>query len=92
MKITPDELSVIRDAVAPFDTASNRAAYREGRFPRAEATRDIDTRYRWDLFHAAGGWRLSAPLYDRGCNDSHIDTALRAIVPPLSADSCEVTA
>ena len=36
-------------------------------------------RFRWDALHASGF--KTAPLYSAGLNDSHIDTALRRIVP-----------
>lgn len=86
MKITSDIVEVMRQRIAPLDTEETRQAYREGRFPRADAVKDLDTRYRWDLWHAArcidvikveNGW------YPEGINDKHIDTALRRIVRPL---------
>jgi hypothetical protein len=38
-------------------------------------------RYRWDLYHAACDRKLIDPMlvYRDGLNDSHLDTALRAI-------------
>jgi hypothetical protein len=83
MKVSPDQLSILRGAIAPLDSSELRARYRAGDFPRADAVKDLDKRYRWDLLHAAGSWRLTSPLYENGCNDAHIDTALRAIVPAL---------
>lgn len=82
-RIGPVEVAIIRDAIAPLDTADNRAAYREGRFPRAEQCRDVNLRYRWDLFWAA--CRAVPSLYDvvNAYRDAHVDTALRAIVAPL---------
>ena len=86
MKVTPDQLTAVRERIAPLDTAERRQAYREGRFPRADKVRDLDMRYRWDLYYAA---RVSDVL-DRwgggdgeGLTDAHIDTALRRIIPPL---------
>lgn len=86
MKVPPATLEAMRDAIAPLDTAEARGCYSRGAFPRAELVKDLDRRYRWDLLHAAmsGSW-ICAELYDAaGCNDAHIDTALRAIVPPLA--------
>lgn len=80
-KITGDNLETIRAAVAPLDTAETRERYRRRDIPRAEAVKDIDTRYRWDLFYAAGSWRLLPT--DNDYNSAHITTALRAIVPAL---------
>lgn len=84
MKLTPVQVEAMRERIAPLDTAERRQAYREGRFPRAEAAQDLDRRYRWDLFHAARMY----DLFDRWGNgeqltDAHIDTGLRRIVPAL---------
>ena len=86
MKLTLDQVEAIRERTAPLDTAETRQAYREGRFPRADRVRDLDRRYRWDLYYAG---RVSDVLDrwvggdDDGLTDAHIDTALRRIVPPL---------
>lgn len=80
-KITGPDLQRLADAIAPFNTEDRRAAYREGRFPRAEAVKDLDKRYRFDLFYAAGSYRIGLP---DDVTDAHIETALRGIVPSLS--------
>lgn len=50
---------------------------------RYRAERLTDKRYRWDLLWACGMAKFVInTLYDY-CNDDHIDTALREIVPPL---------
>ena len=84
MKLTLDQMEAMRERIAPLDTAERRQAYREGRFPRADRVKDLDMRYRWDLYHAG---RVSDVL-DRwgsgdGLTDAHIDTGLRRIVPAL---------
>jgi hypothetical protein len=73
----------MRDAIAPLDTAETRARYASGDFPRAELVKDLDRRYRWDLFHAArlAGWACDT-VYPYA-TDTHLDTALRSIVAPL---------
>lgn len=76
-KIAGAQLDAMRAGVAPLDTPDNRAAYREGRFARADRTRDVDMRYRWDLYWA------SRVRLDGDLTSAHIDTALRTIVPPL---------
>lgn len=85
MKITPATLVEMRTAIEPLDIADVRNAYRTGQYPRAEVTKDVDRRYRWDLLHAALGsaWICDRLYGDEGANDTHVDTALRAIVAPL---------
>jgi hypothetical protein len=81
MKVDKDTLVRITDAIAPLDTPELRQRYRDGDFPRADATRDLDMRYRWDLFWKAGGYRLLPS--ENGLDSSHIDTALRRVVAGL---------
>lgn len=82
MKATKATLDQMRELLAPLDTAEHRALYRAGQIPRADTVQDLDVRYRWDLCWAAKLHR-ELDLYGQGLNDSHIDTALRALVPPL---------
>lgn len=82
IKITDDLLETLRSYITPLDTEDVRQAYRDGRFPRSDRVKDLDKRYRWDLL--AGSRFNTVAFYDAGLNDTHIDTALRSIVPPLS--------
>ena len=88
MKLTVSQVEAMRERIAPLDTVERRQAYREGRFPRAEAVRDLDMRYRWDLYYAG---RVSDVFDtgigggDEGLTSDHIDTGLRRIVPPLGS-------
>lgn len=92
MKVTAEHLAMIREAIdaTDLDTPEVRERYRRRDIPRGNRVQDIDKRFRWDLLSAANsitrsedGERLPTlidTLYDAGCNDTHIDTALRAIV------------
>lgn len=80
-KIMGDALETMRAAIAPLDTPAVRARYIARDFPRADAVRDLTRRYRFDLFYAAGGWRILPD--DDSITDAHIETALRTIVPSL---------
>lgn len=89
LKITPEDFESLRQLVAPHDTPERRAQYRDGAFPRAELCRDVNMRYRWDLLWSTGlkigdgvGAVSELTLYSY-LDDTHIDSALRAIVPPL---------
>lgn len=87
MKMTAALHDWLRAEIERHDTPARRAAYREGRYPRADSTRDLDLRYRWDLLWTVHG-RLPDTL--RGelteLRDTHIDTALRRIdAHPLKA-------
>lgn len=83
MKVTPQHLAALREAVQPLDTPERRKVYTSGEFPRADRVSDLDMRYRWDLFWASKVNHNRA-LWDAVTyNDAHIDTALKVIVPPL---------
>lgn len=83
MKINPEHLEQLRKAIAPFDTPARRAQYKAGKFKGATRTNNLDMRYRWDSIYAANldSW-LSHTLY-KYLDDTHIDTALRSLVPSL---------
>lgn len=86
LKIDRASFETLAEVVGPWDTEEHREMYRTGQFPRAEHTRDLDMRYRWDLYWAARsglpeGFRSG--LYDAGVNDNHFDSALKRIVPKL---------
>ncbi len=94
MKMTAQHFEVLKSLIAPRDTEERRALYRSRQFPNADKVKDLEMRYRWDLF-AMAGYNLPAPyttvtsylkLYDY-LDDKHIDTALRAIVPALDAET-----
>lgn len=85
-KITGAHLERIAESVHPLDTDDMRAKYKARDIPRGHLVKDIDVRYRWDLFWAAGGSDiLNRMVLDgvAGVKDAHVDTALRSIVPAL---------
>jgi hypothetical protein len=60
---------------------------RDPSIPRIELAKDPAKRYRWDCLYAAmdqSGRDLTREIYEYA-NDSHIDTALRAIVAEMQA-------
>ena len=85
MKVTEEHYNIMAEAIQPFNNEENRLAYKEGRFPRADKVKDVNVRYRWDLYYAARRTHYldfsheGESLY----NGEHIDTALRNIVEAL---------
>lgn len=75
MKIKPEHLEHMRAAIAPLLAKHPEAP---AQYKAAGLTPE---RYRWDVLHAAGltPW-ICKNLYSY-LNDSHVDTALRAIMP-----------
>lgn len=81
MKMSPELYESLRAACEPLNTEFNRSAYRNGSFPRADRCQDVNKRFRWDILYAS---KIDLrPFYDADMNDTHIDTALRRIIPPL---------
>ena len=85
LKMVPEHLQILRDHITPLDTEERRERYRSGDFPRANLVKDLDKRYRWDLFHGSHVYDVLGP-YSHGYDDTHIDSALKTIVPPLGQD------
>jgi len=83
MKMAAPDFEALKAAIEPLDTELNRSRYLKGEFPRAELVKDLDTRYRWDLYWAAGGIHRILPDVEHDYKTAHIDTALRNIVAPL---------
>lgn len=83
MRMNPATLAALRAALDSKFPPEVREAYRE-RYRAAGLTAE---RWRWDMLHASG--YDTAPLYrerDRGgegLNDSHVSTALRALLGEL---------
>jgi hypothetical protein len=82
-RVSPAEVEALRVRLAPLDTAERRARYLAGDFPRAATVKDLNKRYRWDLYWQGDG---SQALARQGGDllDAHVDTALRAVVPSLT--------
>jgi hypothetical protein len=89
MKVTTRDFNELLFAIAPLDSRERRERYLRGDYPRADKTRDLDKRYRWDLFwvvvDAGFKWK---DVGEGGYRDAHIDTALRRIVVPLNEGVC----
>jgi hypothetical protein len=83
MKVIPEHQAVLYRIITVLDTPERRDDYRNGRFDRADRVKDLDKRYRWDLFWQAWRTNHNVSLHLQGYNDAHIDTALRSMVPTL---------
>lgn len=81
MKVTSQELEVLRRAITPLDTPERRMVYKSGDFARADLVRDLGKCYRWDLFYDARRV-VGFEGFDFVSNytNEQIDTALRRIV------------
>jgi hypothetical protein len=84
MKIQAAHFQQLKTMIAPIDTAERRAQYIEQGLS--------DKRYRWDLTYSAGhasnpqsATRFICDTLYEYMNDTHIDTALKSIVPPLAS-------
>lgn len=91
MKVTAEHLANLTEAIAPLDTPERRTAYRSGNFAKADRVKDLDKRYRWDLFWAAWDAAGQSPEFLAQYNDAHLDTALRHIVPVLGEEPARTT-
>jgi hypothetical protein len=58
--------------------------YEYGRFPNAERTRDLNTRFRSDLLYGSGLNRFICKELYSYLNDENIHNAVKRIIPPLT--------
>jgi hypothetical protein len=76
MKVQQEHYDYIKTAIESIGVErlrQHREALKDD--PRV---RDLEMRLRWDALHAGVGSRwVCDTLYVYGCNDEHIDTALR---------------
>lgn len=88
MKVNPEQYATLRDAMAEIAKIADLAGFR-AKLESEGKSKDPAMRVRWDWLHAThraetnGHNRLLKPLYDAGCTDAHIDTALKAIAREL---------
>ena len=78
MRVSTVDLRWMIEKINPLDTSERRAKYLTGDFPRSDLVKDLNKRYRWDLFFAA-----CPHMAWSGYSGSHLDTALRYIIPDL---------
>lgn len=80
MKVSTVHMQQLAALIEPLDTPGRRGRYLKGDFGRSYLVKDLNYRYRWDLFWAAEGHHV---VGDCGYLDTHIDTALRHIIPDV---------
>ena len=88
MKMKPEHFehikSEISEVLLKYNTDNKLVEeYRQGLYPRADKTKDVQRRFCFDLLHGAG---LSSFVCDnlyQYLNDDHIYTALKAICPAI---------
>lgn len=73
--------------VQELDTNFLRQLYTEGDFPRPEPVKDLDKRYRWDLYAAARHMiGYDVDVFPEDTTNAHIDTLLRKLVDPIQGN------
>lgn len=88
MKIPERTLRKLQDLIVPLDTRERRERYVAGDFFNADRVKDLNKRYRWDLYFEAipsADDDLAAEMNQY--LDTHLDTALRRLIAPLGVKS-----
>lgn len=85
-KIRSIDLDRLLFAICPEDTQERRAKYREYFLDGRLKAKDINMRYRWDLYWVAVDKGFSFPE-ERGYLPAHVETALKRIVEDLFEDA-----
>ena len=80
MKIKPEHYNVLKSIISAFDREQVLA------YKSLKLGKDPEKRFRWDLFYCArrsGTEKFMIEDIYKYANDTHLDTALRAIVREL---------
>ncbi len=81
MKMKQKHFDHIKESIDRLLTKHDKVklitAYETGQFPRSDKVKDLNKRFRWDLFYACEFKSLSY------LDNLHIDTALRKICPKI---------
>ena len=82
MKISPEHYAHMKNVISPFIGEIDAIRENAKNDPRVK---DVEKAVRWNLSYRSG---LSAFIcdyvYPQGCDDKHVDTALRNIVKELA--------
>ena len=82
-----DLSQAIQERINEDQTPSIITLYETGQFPRSDRVKDLNKRFRWDLFWFVMKRRSNSITIEfdnlKYLNDIHIDTALRKIVPQI---------
>jgi hypothetical protein len=93
MKMTCEHQELLTERIAPHDHAERRQLYIDGDYVNSDRTKNLDRRYRWDLFWTGMKFlKESDPIgyesfWDADYLNDHIDTFLRKLVPTLDSAS-----
>jgi hypothetical protein len=86
MKMPKDLFELIKAKIQPLNTEERIACYIDGKFSgshRIKTQKDLHTRLAWDLFWMIQGQGNDIYMSLSFLNDSHIETALKQIVPSI---------
>ena len=85
LKITKYHFHVLHDAIHGLlaDRPDLVGLYESGQFRNSNKVKDLNKRFRWDMLQCSVGssW-VCSNLYGY-MNDSHVDSALKKIVPTI---------
>jgi len=80
MKMQELHFNELKAAIKPLLTPALIKAYESGQFLRASTVKDLQTRFNFDLLYAS---KFPTAILYEYLNDTHINTALKAICPKL---------
>jgi hypothetical protein len=83
MRFTKQIIEQIAKLIEPHDTNERRASYINGNIQRYELVKDINRRYRFDLYYALSAWRAIPDGFEY--TDEHLYTALKTFIPDLDS-------
>lgn len=85
MKIKPEHVAHMKAAINGFlaDNPDIVGRYETGNFPRSDKVKNLETRFLFDLLHAANLTGFVCETIYPYANDTHLRTALKSICPKV---------
>jgi hypothetical protein len=85
MKIPKEKQEMIADIINSFlnKNPKMKENYLFGHYPNANQTKNLNKRFRWDVAYSAK-INFCGLYLEYDCNDDHIDTMLRRIIPDIT--------
>lgn len=90
MKISVQLFNKIKEAIRESDSyqriEDHARAYEIGDFPRSDKVQDLQCRFCFDMWYAVPAHKrnpIMDKVYEAGCNDNHLYTVLKRILPKV---------
>ncbi len=84
MRVSTEHYNIIKEHIESLMNKLNKDtlinSYEKGEFYNSDKVKDLNVRFRWDMYYASGVNQL---VCQWDYNDNHIDTVLKKVLPVI---------